>query len=477
MRKIFRHILRYSGRFLLFVLISVVGFLSVSYVAGQYSTFTPDVMAQSADRLVLKNVLIITDGADASGSLSSVVIEHGRISEIIDARSDLEPPLDALVIDGQGQYLLPGLIDMHAHVFDRSDLALFLAHGVTTTRNMMGYPMHLRWQEESRAPGFPGATMITSSPTLNSGSYIPFHAMVRSPEEARQRVRRFRDEGYSFIKIYDGLNREIYEAVLAEAKTQGLDVAGHVPRSIAFDEILSDGLVSIEHVEELYYYPLDYSKDADEHRALANKMVGNSVAVSTTLTAYYNILAMAREGEEFVSNVPVEWLTPIGHFFGVRAASDYMNETDVEAYERKYRALQSITKELYSAGIPLVLGTDTGPALTVPGYSVHREIERLKEIEIPMADVLAMATSNAALVLRRQETLGTIRKGADADLILVADNPLTNSAALEHPTMVVKGGDVYDLAALEALREIGRDHIGWPATVGQVLEQIFAYGI
>ena len=156
MRKGFRYILRYSGFFILFVLISVVGFLSVSYVAGRYSSFSPDVIAQSADRIILKNVLIISDGADAPGSLSSVVIENSRITEIIDAGIDQEPAQGTLVLDGQGQYLLPGLIDMHAHVFDRSDLALFLAHGVTTTRNMMGYPMHLRWQEESRAPGFPG---------------------------------------------------------------------------------------------------------------------------------------------------------------------------------------------------------------------------------------------------------------------------------------------------------------------------------
>jgi imidazolonepropionase-like amidohydrolase len=240
---------------------------------------------------------------------------------------------------------------------------------------------------------------------------------------------------------------------------------------------LSDGLASVEHIEELYYYPLDYSKDEAEHEKLASLMAGTSTAVTTTLVAYHNIFLMARDGQEFVDDVPFEWLTPITTFFGNRAASEYVNDEDVEGWARKYRALQSITTSLYAAGVPLVVGTDTGPALTVPGYSYHRELQLLNELGIPTASILAMATKDASRVLGYADDLGSVRKGAIADLMLVRDNPLDNIGVLEHPDYVIKNGDVYGRSAISALRSAGEDHIGVLATIGQILEHLFAYGI
>ncbi len=240
---------------------------------------------------------------------------------------------------------------------------------------------------------------------------------------------------------------------------------------------MSDGLASVEHIEELYYYPLDYSKDEAEHEKLASLMAGTSTAVTTTLVAYHNIFLMARDGQEFVDDVPFEWLTPITTFFGNRAASEYVNDEDVEGWARKYRALQSITTSLYATGVPLVVGTDTGPALTVPGYSYHRELQLLNELGIPTASILAMATKDASRVLGYADDLGSVRKGAIADLMLVRDNPLDNIGVLEHPDYVIKNGDVYGRSAISALRSAGEDHIGVLATIGQILEHLFAYGI
>lgn len=476
--------LRYLGRLSALAAIAITGFLGYSWYAAKVMTFDPGVSPEVAGRVVLNDVRIVTDGNAVPDLSSSVVIEDGIITQILEMNSEEgsqiaagDSPGDTLIIDGKGQYLLPGFIDMHAHIFDRSDLALYLAHGVTTTRNMMGYPVHLRWQAESHAPGFAGAKMITSSPTLNTGSYIPFHAMVRSPEDATARVRKFKDDGYAFIKIYDGLDAEIYDAVVKEARALGLDISGHVPRAVPFQKILDDKLASIEHVEEIYYYPLDYSKSEEEHQAAATLIGESSVAISTTLTAFYNLVLMEADSESFVASTPLEWLTPISRFFGLRAAAGSGGGVDSELYERKMKALQSITRKLYDADVTLLLATDTGPALVTPGYSYHREIERLAELDIPMADILKMGTTNPARVFHEEGELGTVRRGAVADLILVAANPLDQSATLESPVMVVKGGEVYDEQALAALREAGKQHMSWPETIGVLLEQMFAWGL
>lgn len=476
--------LRYLGGFAAFAVIATAGFLGFSYYAAKVMTFDPGVSPEVAERVVLKDVHIVTDGNAAADLSSTIVIEDGIITQILEMNPGDSSQIgtddissDTLIIDGKGRYLLPGFIDMHAHIFDRSDLALYLAHGVTTTRNMMGYPIHLLWQAESHASGFPGAKMITSSPTLNTGSYIPFHSMVRSPEEAVERVRKFKDDGYAFIKIYDGLSPEIYDAIVQEARALGLDISGHVPRAVPFQKILDDKLASIEHVEEIYYYPLDYSKSEGEHLAAATLIGESSVAISTTLTAFYNLVLIEADSENFVASTPVEWLTPIARFFGMRAAAGSNGGADSEAYERKMKALQSIARKLYDADVTLLLATDTGPALTVPGYSYHREIERLVELDIPVADVLKMGTTNPARVLHREGVLGTIRPGAVADLVLVARNPLAQSATLESPLMVIKGGEVYDEHAIAALRESARQHMSWPETIGILLEQMFAWGV
>lgn len=458
-------------------------FLVTAYVAGRVSTYDPGVSPERPASLLLTNVRLIGDGAAEPSAPSWIEVRDGRIkaiglmAESADAALLERQGSAELVLDLDGAYVLPGLIDSHTHIFDRSDLGLLLAHGVTTTRNMMGYPVHLRWQKESEDPGFAGARMITASPTLNTApSYIPFHVRVATPQEARERVRAFQQAGYAFIKIYDGLPRDVYEAILDEAKAVGMGVSGHVPRAVPIVDAAADGLLAIEHIEEVYQHGLDRSKDPEAHRALAADLAGPGTPVTTTLIAWVNLDHMATQGQAFVDAVPQDWLTPIARFFGGRVAAGTVGDADPEAYQRKTEALLSIVRSLHDVGVPLGLSTDTGPSLVVPGYSYHREIELMERAGLRVADILTMATTTNARILEMEGQVGTLRPGAYGDLLVVRGNPLEHPSVLERPAMVIKGGALFDEAALEALREASRRHIGWFATIGILLDHLWTNG-
>jgi hypothetical protein len=109
----------------------------------------------------------------------TVFIENGIIVSIYSTLSNLASQVK--MIDGTGKFLMPGLVDMHTHIFDKSDLQLYLSCGVTTVRNMMFFPKHHKWKQQVEERKILGASIITRTPTLNSGDNMgPFHKKAKS---------------------------------------------------------------------------------------------------------------------------------------------------------------------------------------------------------------------------------------------------------------------------------------------------------
>lgn len=464
-----KSILKYTG--LAIVTLIVILFLSIPF--SHFSVFNPDIPSRNGLDLVIQNVSIFT-GMDANFLPNqTIVIENGLIKKIKPFNPN-ETYTD-LVVDGEGLFAIPGLIDMHAHIFDRTDLALYLANGITTVRNMMGFPMHLRWQEQSKDPLFPGSRLISASPTLNGGDFIPFHVMVEDPEEARELVRQFKSEGYQLIKIYDGLSKEVFTAIMEEAALVDIPVAGHAPKSVSFDDLLEKGPVSLEHVEELYQGPLNFKKDEESMRALAKKIKAAGVYVTPTRIAFYNIYRAAVEKQAFLDSVPVEWLTPLTLFFGKRALAEVVKDPDNEWIIKKDQTLQTLLKILHEENVKIIMGTDTGPAMTVPGLAYHQEIALLAEAGFTPVEIIWAGTTESAQVLGRVNELGVIKVGAIADIVLVETNPLENLRSLQNPRAVIKKGHLFDHEALKALRGAAKNKISIYTTVGQILEHMLTY--
>lgn len=447
--------------------------LSIPFAAMQ--RFDPGIQMPPLTRVVIERVDVLPMTGETPEILEDrwVVIENGVVSGILNENP--APAADERRLDGEGRTLTPGLIDMHAHVFDRTDLLLYLAHGVTTVRNMMGLEgIHLEWRAELEAGRYPGPTMYTASPTLNQNDSAPFHKYVTSEKEARALVRRYAGAGYDLIKIYNGLDADIFHAIMDEAAALNIPVTGHLPRAVEFDDILASGIHSIEHAEEIYAYPLNRLREGHPPiEAIASDVKASGVYVTPTLTAFHNLSKAAKDKDAFTGSIPRDYINPVIAFFGDRMMADPLSREDPTGYIRAAENMGLVTQALYEAGTPLLLGSDTGPSLTTPGAATHDEILLLSKYGLSPYDILYSGTARAAQALGRSNDLGMISAGAKADLLIVEGSPLLDLSTLREPVFVIKGGAVYDQAVLTQMKRRARRNMSVYETVGRLLRHEF----
>ncbi|PCJ98061.1 MAG: hypothetical protein COA50_03810 [Flavobacteriaceae bacterium] len=432
-------------------------------------------IGEQMSKMAFSNVNLISmeEGQEEVARHVSVLIDNGTISQIIP--DSITIPSAYNTIDAEGKYLMPGLIDMHTHIFDRSDLAIYLAHGVTTVRNMMGLPMHLRWRQQLAANEYPGARLITASPTINSGGNGgPFHKNVANATEAIAAVKAYAEKGYDLIKIYDGLNEEQFLAIMEEAKRNNVYVAGHPPHQIDLDVLLQSDIRSFEHVEEIVQGMMAYKLDTVLGRSIAKKLKSHDSRVTITLAPFHNIYKATTEGEAFLENIPKENINPFIRFIGEKQMAEWVdsNAGTFKWHVEKYQCMLDLLRILQEEQVALLLGTDTGPSLTIPGLSLHKEIELLYKNGIPAYDILKSGTVNAAKALGKEKEFGTLAIGKKAELVLVSQNPLTNLASLKNPVGVMSNGLWYDQARIEELRTLGKDKSNIFLTVGRFLNHM-----
>ena len=198
---------------------------------------------------------VITMTSDRPLRNATVVVRGGRIAAVGPAAST-PVPADARRIDGRGMYLMPGLTDMHAHLFADeyapesaapAELGLYLALGTTSARLQIGRPQHLELQRAVREGTLPGPRLWVSSPQL-SGDSGANTLLVRNAAEARAAVRTANASGYDFIKLTTNITPEVYAAIMAEAQACGMRVTGHVDPRVGVPMALAAGQ-QIEHLD------------------------------------------------------------------------------------------------------------------------------------------------------------------------------------------------------------------------------------
>src|SRR5215472_6389391 len=212
---------------------------------------------QRADSSIVISHVTVIDGIGSTAKLDqTVVIQGNRIAKIASTGSG-SAGQSGLLVDGSGLYLIPGLWDMHVHIWD-ADLAfpLFLANGVTGVRNTGGHPGDLmRWREELREGKRLGPRLIACGPVVDGAPPIhPDHSVVvEGATEGRSTVHHLKSQGWEFIKLYDNVPRDAYFAIAAEAKKENIPFVGHVPLSVTATEASDAGQKSIEHFEGVEY--------------------------------------------------------------------------------------------------------------------------------------------------------------------------------------------------------------------------------
>ena len=416
-----------------------------------------------------------------------VLVDEGAIIAVADTREGL---IAATEQDASGLTMIPGLTDMHVHIWDEAELGAYLSWGVTRVRNMSGLPFHLTLAEQIEAGSVLGPHLVTTGPILNSAgpNAQVNHQLVETEEEARAAVAWQAEQGFTRLKVYSNLTREAYDAVLQEAEARGVIVTGHTPEGvrgpgvpfeapfdIAFDEVLNDGFETIEHVESLVWHGLSDREDAVAAQALAGQIAEAGVPVTPTLLAFHNLWRVADTQGAALTRPETDLLNPL-----VQAT-----ETDMYEYwsgapagptaEQDAFHLR-MTRWLHTAGVTLVAGSDAGIFTNVPGLSLVEELELMVAAGLTPFDALKAATDAPAQVLERKGLDGCALEGCAADLVLYACDPLADISCLHSPEALIRAGVWLNKADLTALRDSARNH-NLERTQENVLGGLAAQGV
>jgi imidazolonepropionase-like amidohydrolase len=376
---------------------------------------------------------------DREGTLTdqTVVVRGDRIVLVAPAKTiDTKA---ATVIDVKGKWLAPGLADMHVHTWSDRDFAMYLLNGVTTVRDMFGSPQHLQWRSAIQAGKLDGPTLFTAGPIVDGDPPTwPGSTVVTTADAAREAVRAQKKAGYDFIKVYNGLSVEAYDAIAAEAKAQRIPFAGHVPKAVGIEKAIVSGQRSIEHLEGYIPMRSEPHTDAAIVTATAKSGVWNcpTLVVMDRIGRIDNVAGLDKTpGLEYVSAAVREHWNPKNDFRFQSWTPEMFT-----AIRAKNELGKKLVADLSRAGAHLVLGTDTGNPYVVPGFAVHDELALLVGAGLTPWQAMRMATVAPAELVEQPGKFGIIAPGARADLIVVDRDPLKDIGALAKPSLVVVRG-------------------------------------
>ena len=463
--------------------------LLLSLATAGCASNPPASVTSDAD-LMVRSVTVVDVVAGRTIGNRDVLLKGDKIVDVVPS-GRVAVPVTARVIDGRGAYVIPGLWDMHAHLFFQLDpvrqqLPLFTAHGVTGIR-VMNTPMltgALARYREVQAQVAKGTlvgphVLAIGSWSVNGATGVsdamPAYYKTRTEEEGRQLARHLKDLGYDFIKIYNGIPREGYVGLTDEARRLGIPFAGHEPAPMSAIELSNAGQRSIEHsrIFLLNCWPgadsMRQRLQTAHHSVLRQRMVDEYSP--TTCAEVFRTFArngtyitpthVTRKMDAFADDGmfradPRMRFIPVRQQMGWYTDANGMVAADPSPAGRKgfmdfYQKGLTLTAAAHRAGVPIMLGTDAGDSFVIPGASVHDELGELVKAGLSPAEALRAATLSGATFLGRTSEFGSVEAGRAADLVLLDANPLADIANTRRIRTVIRGGRVFERAALDSM--------------------------
>ena len=426
---------------------------------------------------VIKNVTVINGVMDEVLTGHDVIIQNGRITDIRD-QSIEKKHTQGSIIDGQGGYLLPGFIDMHAHmliprcdysseesgIFDiplsERMLRVLLHFGITTIRSPSnptkdGLLLRDRLNNtRTKAPYIMAATEFINDARL-------------SKQEIRDVIRGSISYRPDFVKIYAAIKPDVVASAIEESHSNGIRVIGHLQRT-SWREAADMGIDFLTHAadwspkslspdkREVYKAAirergpikarLDWLELFDpnglEATATIESIASAGVSIDPTLVAYdskFTSPNSPRYRKNPNKNVLAE-LRKVWEACGT--LTDNWTEDDFERWSKAYGKIQEFLLKLNDAGVLLTTGSDVPNSWVIPGEGLHQEFELLVEAGFSPKEVIQMATINGARALGLDAEIGSIDVGKQADLILLSKNPLEDISSTRSIQWVMVDGEV-----------------------------------
>jgi imidazolonepropionase-like amidohydrolase len=363
-----------------------------------------------------------------------VVVVDGRITAV-GPSNRVAVPAGAVVVNATGKTVMPGLWDMHAHFEQVEWGPIYLAAGVTTVRDVGNELDFIVAVRDAVAAGKGiGPRLLLAGIIDGPGPNGLGAVRAATPDEARQRVDRYHDAGFAQIKIYSSVSPDVLRAIAAEAHRLGMTVTGHVPEGMNAFGAIDAGLDQINHAQ---YLTAAAGTSPD---SLIAALKRHKTVVDPTL-ALYELLSrpLTQPIETFepgIRKVARELESPLGGFGSSPEFADRRR--------RQFEEEVALVGQLHRAGIPVVAGTDQ----SVPGHSLHRELELYVKAGFSPLEALQAATIVPAKAMKTESDSGTIEPGKRGDLILLDGNPLEDIRNSRRIHRVITGGRVFDPAPL-----------------------------
>lgn len=355
----------------------------------------------------------------------TVVVRDDKIVQVGPV-AQVRVPGGATRVDGRGKFLMPGFAEMHGHLPNagaansipgivETVLFLYVANGVTAVRGMQGNRDHLELRDRIARGELLGPRLWVPGPALSGNN-------TASPAEGRRKVEENKDFGYDHLKIHENLTRETYDTIVAAAKRAGLDFGGHVPAAVGVRHALASGQKSIEHLDNY----ADESGGDDAKRAELVRATVAAGAWTVPTLALWEVFVGSEPVDSLAARpelryVPPQWVAGWRQQVTNIRQQNPADDGVAEVLERR-----RLLKALRDAGAKIAFGTDSPQLFSVPGFSVHREMQSMLAAGLTPFDILASGTRNVGRYYGREKEFGTVAAGQRADLILLEANPLTD---------------------------------------------------
>ena len=382
-------------------------------------------------------------------------------------------------IEGNNKYISPGLIDMHMHLWDKQELGLYLANGITTVRNLWGMPMHLRIKRELEKGEIIGPMFFVSSPKLTGEDDMgDDKVQVGTSTEVKNLIIEYKERGYDFIKTYAGIPEEILKAAIDQAKSSNIDIVSHPSFKIPYENQFDSQIATLEHAEDIVQQALEYQLDSAKLDTVIQWYVASKKSFTPTLTGYYKIFEMLDEGEKSLESELFQYMNPLIQKFDSKgqynrwSSEKENNNWITEVIYNQHQFHLYILRRMNMAGVNIVCGTDAGIGITAPGYSIHQELKLYKEAGLSNYEVLKTATINPTKAHKKFEGIGTIEIGKLANFVITNDNPLENLETLSKPLWVMLDGRKMEKETLTNFEQQAYDRNNMIVTALRYLEYL-----
>lgn len=279
----------------------------------------------------------------------------------------------------------------------------------------------------------------------------PLRLRVKTPGECRAAVQLLKRRGVDLIKVHNYTPRDVFFAIVDEARQQNLPVAGHVPLKVTIQEGIDAGMVSIEHFSEDGRVWKACSGGAQYRpeacRPFFEMLARRHVWQTPTLLALSELAvigtpasAISRDQLAYANKAFLELHAGNQRFFVTRPEV-------VGILKNVAEIGKVVTRNMAAAGVGILAGCDA----MIARFCVHDELALMVAGGMTPLAALQTATINPARYLSRERTLGTVAAGRSADLVLLDANPLEDIAGVRRIRAVVTAGRFLDRKALDQL--------------------------